>query len=133
MCIFCRIISGELPAYKIYENDRVLAFLDINPVSSGHTLVIPKAHVEDIESASFEDMQAIALAIKEIGRLLKEKLGCPAYNVSQNNGAAAGQEVPHLHFHLIPRHEDDGLKAWPQHPYHPGEAEAVSAKLNARI
>lgn len=129
MCVFCRIIKGDLPAYKVYEDERILAFLDINPVSPGHVLVIPKAHVEDIESAGSEDIAAIALVIKEIGRRLREKLACPAYNVSQNNGTAAGQEVPHLHFHLIPRYEGDGLKTWPQRPYQPGEAEAVLAKL----
>lgn len=129
MCIFCKIINGEIPCYKVYEDENVLAFLDIKPLNPGHTLVVPKKHYENLEEINEEDLTALILAIKKIGALIKEKLGVAGYNVSANNGAVAGQEVPHLHFHIIPRHENDGLSPWPRKEYKEGEAEEVIKKL----
>jgi len=129
MCVFCQIIKGEIPADKIYEDDRVLVFLDINPVNPGHTLVISKKHYSNIEEASEEDLTAIILTVKKIGRLLKDKFGVAGYNVTSNNDPVAGQNVPHIHFHIIPRHEGDGHVSWPTFEYGPGEPEEIVKKL----
>lgn len=131
MCIFCQIIKGEIPSYKVYEDDRVLAFLDIKPVNPGHTLVVTKAHYENIEAVPAEDLTALILAVKKIGRLLKDKLGAAGYNVTENNDPVAGQEIPHLHFHIIPRRLGDGHAQWAQGEYGPGEAAALLKKLFA--
>jgi len=129
MCIFCKIIAGEIPCHKVYEDDQVLAFLDIKPLNPGHILVVPKKHYENIEEITEEELTALILAIKKIGLLIKEKLGVTGYNISENNGEVAGQEVMHLHFHVIPRHSDDGLSPWPRKVYQDGEAEEVVKKL----
>ena len=131
MCVFCKIITGEIPSYKIYEDDQVFAFLDIKPVHHGHTLVISKKHVANLEEISETDLQAVILTVKKIGQMLKNKLGVLGYNVSLNNDPVAGQEIPHLHFHIIPRKIHDGLKLFPQQGYAPGEAEEVLRKLLA--
>lgn len=129
MCIFCKIIAGEIPFYKVYEDDRTLAFLDIKPVNPGHTLVVPKKHYENMEAVPAEDLTALILAVKKVGRLLKEKLGVAGYNLGVNNDPLSGQIVPHLHFHVMPRREGDGLQLWPQEDYAPGEAEEIIRRL----
>ena len=107
MCIFCQIINGEIPSYKVYEDDKVLAFLDIQPVSPGHTLVVSKKHYADLGEISEDDLLALISAVKKIGQQIKVKLGAAGYNVTNNNGVAAGQTVPHIHFHIIPRSDHD--------------------------
>jgi histidine triad (HIT) family protein len=107
-CIFCKIIRGEIPSYTIYEDDLVKVFLDINPVTKGHTLIIPKNHYDsliDIDSNTLLHIQNIA---KELMNKYKEKLGAEGFTLVQNNGL--GQEVKHYHLHLIPRYQEDGLK-----------------------
>lgn len=131
MCLFCQIIAGEIPAYKVYEDEKTLAFLDIKPVRSGDILVVPKRHVANIEDIEADDLIAVSLTMKKMGRLIKEKLGYAGYNVSMNNDPVAGQEIPHLHFHLIPRIKGDGLRTWTQRSYNEGEAEEVLNKLKA--
>lgn len=130
VCIFCRIVAGELSAYKIYEDDQVLAFLDIKPVSAGHTLVIPKKHHQSMEDISMNDLSSLFMVIKKVGLLLKQGLGIEGYNIIENNDAVAGQVVPHLHFHLIPRAAGDGLTTWPQREYQIGEAEEIIKKIS---
>lgn len=129
MCLFCKIVAGEIPSYKIYEDDKVYAFLDNKPVNPGHTLVVPKEHYANMEEIPEDDLQALIVAVKKIGKQMKEKLDCPAYNVIQNNGEVAGQVIHHLHFHLVPRFEGDGLKLFPHNEYKEGEAEEVQEKL----
>lgn len=129
-CIFCKIIKGEIPCYKVYEDEATLAFLDIKPTNPGHTLVIPKLHCKNMEEISEADLRSLILAIKKIGGLLKDKLGAAGYNIIENNDPAAGQLIPHLHFHIIPRSESDGLRPWPGSEYKPGEAEEIIKKLN---
>lgn len=131
MCIFCKIINSEIPCYKVYEDDVVLAFLDIKPLNPGHILVVPKNHYENLEEINETELAALILVVKKIGRMIKEKLGAAGYNVSENNGQVAGQEVPHLHFHIIPRHAGDGLGPWPRRGYQEGEAEEIIKKLSA--
>ncbi|MCX6794386.1 MAG: HIT family protein [Candidatus Falkowbacteria bacterium] len=129
MCIFCQIINNKIPSFKVYENDKILAILDIQPVNAGHTIVMSKKHYPNIEEAGEDDLTAIILAIKKIGHLLKNKLGVAGYNVTANNDPVAGQIIPHLHFHVIPRREGDGLKLWPTFGYGPGEREKILKKL----
>ncbi|WP_423792592.1 HIT family protein [Methanocaldococcus indicus] len=109
MCIFCKIVNGEIPAKVVYEDDYVLAFLDINPRSKGHTLVIPKKHYEKFEDIPDEELQKLILGVKKTLNILK-KLGFSDYNIVNNNGKLAGQEVNHVHFHIIPRFgEEEGI------------------------
>ena len=128
-CIFCKIIKGEIPSDKVYEDEDTLAFLDINPTSEGHTLVIPKKHFVNFEDIPENELQKVILIVKKIGKALKDGLGVESYNVCENNDPAAGQEIPHIHFHLVPRYENDGLKPWPQASYPEGRAEEVLKKI----
>jgi len=128
-CIFCKIVDSTLPSYKVYEDEEVLAFLDIGPSNYGHTLVIPKKHFEDIETTPGEIICKVVKVVKKIGLSIKKSLEVPGYNIAVNNGAIAGQIVPHLHFHIIPRYENDGLNLWPQGKYGDGEAEEVLKKI----
>jgi len=124
-CIFCKIIAGEIPSYKVYEDEDNFAFLDIAPVSHGHTLVVPKKHYANLEEIGEEELSQLIKAVKKIGKAIKEGLGVKGYNATMNNNQVAGQVVPHLHFHLIPRKEGDGLELWPQGKYNEGEEEKV--------
>ena len=107
-CPFCKIAAGELPAKKIYENETVVAFLDINPRSPGHTLVIPKEHYETLFDVPADEAAEIFHAVKIIADAVKEGSGADGLSLSQSNYRAAGQIVPHLHFHLIPRFNSEG-------------------------
>ena len=107
-CLFCKIISGTIPCYKVYEDESVLAFLDIHPCSKGHTVVIPKEHVETIEEMNTETFQRIAGGVKAVAERVKAQLKPDAMNIGINNGKAAGQAVPHVHWHIIPRYVRDG-------------------------
>ena len=104
--IFSRIIRGEIPSHKIYEDDRVFAFLDVNPLSDGHTLVIPKEEAATLDQLSDESAAAIGRALPRIARAIMKATGATAYNLLQNNGVAAHQAVFHVHFHIIPKHPD---------------------------
>ena len=131
MCVFCKIINNEISSHKVYEDGKTLAFLDIKPVNAGHILVVPKAHYENIEAAPVEELGGLMKTVKLIGGLLKEKLGVAGYNVYENNDPVSGQIIPHLHFHVIPRHGGDGLKLWPGRDYRDGEAEEILKKLSS--
>lgn len=112
-CIFCKIVAGEIPSHKLYEDDHTLAFLDINPASRGHTLVISKTHADDLFSIGSDDASAAARTVQVVARILHNRLQPDGMNVIQNNGAAAGQTAFHYHVHLIPRWEGDGaLRLW---------------------
>jgi histidine triad (HIT) family protein len=102
-CLFCAIIAGDIPSRQVYADDTAIAFLDINPWHRGHTLVIPRHHVVDVLDEP-ESLSAIAPAIQATGRLLVDRLGADGLNLLANSGAVAGQEVFHLHVHLIPRY-----------------------------
>ena len=104
--IFTKIINGEIPSHRVYEDDRVFAFLDIGPLSNGHTLVIPKEAVTTIDQLSDESAAAIGRVLPRISRAVLRATGATALNILQNNGVEAHQEVPHVHFHIIPRFED---------------------------
>ena len=107
-CIFCKIIKGEIPSYTTYEDDIVKVFLDVNPVSNGHTLIVPKKHFTDIKDMDLETLTHIQKTVKELFPQYKEKLSCDGITLCQNN--EYGQEVKHYHLHIIPRYENDNLK-----------------------
>jgi len=107
-CVFCKIRDGQIPSLRIFEDDRTLAFMDINPVTHGHCLVIPKAHAATLFEAEVEDLQATIVAAQQVARAIREALAPDGLNMLQANGAAAFQSVPHFHLHLIPRWANDG-------------------------
>ena len=104
MDIFCKIINGEIPSYKLYEDDYVLAFLDISPQTNGHTLIIPKKHYLDFDDITDETLEHIKETARYIKKLLTNKLSCDGITFVQNNGCC--QEVKHYHLHLIPQYEE---------------------------
>jgi len=112
-CIFCKILKGEIPSYKIYEDDKTYAFLDISRDCYGHTLVIPKKHFVNVMDCEEEYMSAVAAAVRKIANHFVGECGFSGVNVLNASGKSAQQSVFHLHFHVIPRKEDDGLNMWP--------------------
>jgi histidine triad (HIT) family protein len=109
-CLFCAMAAGEIPCFKIYEDENFFAILDINPASSGHTLVIPKAHYPDFTETPDEVIAEAAKVIKKVSAKLCAALNADGFNLLQNNGEAAGQTVKHIHFHIIPRKNGDAIK-----------------------
>jgi histidine triad (HIT) family protein len=105
-CIFCKIVKGEIPCFKVYEDDRVIAFLDINPIAEGHTLIIPKKHAENLWEIPGEDLSAIHLASQKIIQAIREALNPTGVAVLQLNGRGVNQVVMHYHLHLMPRSAD---------------------------
>lgn len=129
-CVFCRIIQGEIPCAKVYEDDQVLAFLDLGPVKPGHVLVIPKSHHENLLDTPTELAPAIFAALRKVGRAVMQATGATGFNVLQNNYPASGQAVFHVHWHIIPRVEEDGLSLWPQGAYNDQQ---TMREMSARI
>lgn len=107
-CLFCKIIAGEIPCYKVFENEYVLAFLDIEPKAMGHTLIIPKKHFKDLDDIDENTLKEIFNAAKTIKKVLEEKLSCSGLSLIQNNGDL--QEVKHFHLHLIPNYQENSEK-----------------------
>jgi histidine triad (HIT) family protein len=127
-CVFCAIAAGEIPSCKVYEDDVVFACLDIGPFSEGHTLVIPKAHSTGLLDTDEALLGAVVARVRKIAAHLKTALPCDGFNILQNNGAAAGQTVNHLHFHIVPRRQGDRLV------FENGTADAAAlAALAARL
>jgi len=108
-CIFCKIVSNEIPSVKVYEDDRVFAFMDINPLNEGHILIIPKAHAATIYEITEADFLAVTSATHKLAAAVKKALNPDGINLMQLNGRAANQVVPHLHVHIVPRWSGDGL------------------------
>jgi len=133
-CVFCKIVKGEIPSSKIYENERVLAFMDINPVTVGHTLVIPKAHASDLAGMSEVDVAAVAEVLRLLAPAVMRAVGARGYNILNNFGAVAGQAVEHVHFHLIPRTSGDGRGyRWLTFDYEKGRAGEIAAAIIAEL
>jgi histidine triad (HIT) family protein len=107
-CLFCAIAAGKVPAHVVYEDDRVIAFLDIHPSAPGHTLITPRTHVARIEDLSAEDAAALFAALHRLAKPIREAVGAEAATVGINDGPGSGQEVPHVHIHVIPRRRGDG-------------------------
>lgn len=127
-CIFCKIAAGEIPSFKVYEDGDVLAYLDINPFTKGHTLVIPKAHSSGLVDTDNERLATVMAAVRKVASHLKTALPCDGFNILQNNGAAAGQTVNHLHFHIIPRYNGEELK-FESHPGDMAELDELARRL----
>ncbi|MFT4308970.1 MAG: HIT family protein [Candidatus Woesearchaeota archaeon] len=133
-CIFCKIIAKEIPSAIIYEDREYIAFLDINPVNKGHTLVIPKKHYANINELPDSFNASYMNIIKKIGRAVQESTGCEGYNLIFNTGKPAGQAVFHVHCHIIPRIEGDGFEHWSGNPYPTNEEmEQYKNRIKERI
>ena len=132
-CIFCKIIKGEIPCEKIYENDKIFAFLDIAPVTKGHTLVIPKEHHKDLLDMPDELIAEVSKAAKKIAKVVIKAVNTKGFNIAQNNGKVSGQEVMHYHLHIVPRFDDDGLINWPHKKYEEGEADKLAKDIKSLL
>jgi histidine triad (HIT) family protein len=123
-CIFCKIVAGAIPALRVHEDEKILAFLDIGPLAEGHLLIIPKAHSERLEEMEPDVLGHLARQLPRLARAVLSVTGSEGYNLLQNNGRVSGQEVPHVHFHIIPRAPGDGLGyRWLASSYSPGRGE----------
>ncbi|HXR90600.1 MAG TPA: HIT family protein [Steroidobacteraceae bacterium] len=133
--IFGKILSGAIPCHKVYEDEQVFAFLDINPLSSGHTLVVPKEPARTLDALSDESAAALGRVLPRICRAVIAVTGVREYNVLENNGTGAHQVVPHVHFHIIPKpNRDDGLGiGWPARALEQRAGVELAAKLRAAL
>ncbi|HEV7121487.1 MAG TPA: HIT family protein [Candidatus Paceibacterota bacterium] len=131
--VFAKIIRREIPAEILYEDDDTLAFLDIAPVSPGHTLVIPKKPVRNIFDADDDTLASVMKTVRKIAPAVRDAVGADALNIQSNHGAEAGQIVFHMHFHLIPRFAGDDFFMWPHKEYKEGEAKEVAEKIRAKL
>ncbi len=129
--IFSKIIAGDIPCHKLYEDDYVLAFLDASPLSFGHTLVISKEPAETLDQLSDESAAALGKVLPRIARAVQQASGTQEYNVLQNNGPGAHQAVMHLHFHIIPKpNREEGLQiGWPAKALHPTQAQDLAKNI----
>ena len=133
-CIFCKIVNGQIPCHKVYENETALAFLDIGPLSRGHCLIIPKAHYARLDETPIDVVAACASLLPQLGQAVVTATGAAGWNVLQNNGPVAGQEVHHVHFHIIPRNEDDGLGfRWLAGKLNPDEATKLVRDITVHL
>jgi histidine triad (HIT) family protein len=124
-CLFCKIVAGDLPATIVAEDDRTVAFMDINPATRGHLLVVPRKHTRDLTQIDPDELAAVAQAAQRLASTMPEKLGAAGVNLLNSCGAAAWQTVFHFHLHVIPRYEDDPLRL-PWVPG-PGDADEITA------
>jgi histidine triad (HIT) family protein len=132
-CIFCKIATGKIPCAKVYENEHVLAFLDIAPVNKGHTLVIPKKHSVNLLDIPDAELKEVMAAAKKVANAVKIGTKCDGISLSMSNGKAAGQEVGHAHVHIIPRFSYDGLRHWPHKMYQNGEMIDTCERITQRL
>ena len=133
-CIFCKVIKGGLPSYKVHEDGSVVAFLDIFPIHPGHVLVVPKKHYVDIFDTPEKEMQELVAAAKRIAPAVMKATKADGINIGMNNKPASGQVVMHAHLHVIPRYSNDGLKTWPQKPYgSDAEKEKIAAAIRSTV
>jgi histidine triad (HIT) family protein len=133
--IFTKIIAGEIPCFRVYEDDNVFAFLDINPLSRGHTLVIPKEPAETLDQLSEESAAALGRVLPRISRAILRATGATAFNLLQNNGATAHQAVMHVHFHIIPKYADGsglGLQ-WPAQSLSADEGKLLATAIGEQM
>ena len=132
--IFTKILRGEIPCHRVYEDDAVLAFLDVSPLAPGHTLVIPKEAVSTLDRLSDESSAAIGRVLPRIARAVLAETGATSFNVLQNNGAAAHQAVFHVHFHIIPRFEGRGLGiGWEPMPAGASDLKALGGRIASAL
>jgi len=133
-CIFCKIIAGELPSARVYEDNSVLAFLDISPIAKGHTLVVPKGHFPTLLDLPESEGKALFKALRLVAGAVKAETGAGGFNCVQNNFAPAGQVVFHFHIHIVPRFDNDGLPGWPGGRYvDTDEMQQLARSISARM
>jgi len=132
-CLFCQIIAKAIPSTPVYEDAGFYAFLDIHPVNPGHTLVVPKEHSRHLSDATEETARELMSVTQKIARAICLALGSDDFNLEMNCGPTAGQVIPHLHMHVVPRLADDKLKHWPGKSYAEGAAEVVAEKIRASM
>lgn len=129
-CLFCKIVAEEIPATKVHEDERTVAFMDISPGTRGHLLVIPREHAADLHAIGDEDLAAVARTARTMAAKALERLGAEGVNVIQNNGSAAWQTVFHYHVHVVPRYQGDGITLpWVPTPGDEDEIKAAAAEL----
>ena len=134
MTIFSKIIKGEIPSHKVYEDDKVFAFLDIGPLSNGHTLVIPKEASPTLDQLSDDSAAAIGRVLPRLCRAVMKATGAKDFNILQNNGANAHQVVMHVHFHIIPKFESEGLGIdWEPKPFDHATGAALAKKIASSL
>ncbi len=134
MCVFCKIVTGEIPATKVYEDEEFIAFLDIGPVNKGHILVVPKKHYPTLLDMPEEEAGKLYKLVHRAAKAVKEALDADGLNIINNVGSAAGQEVFHVHVHVIPRFLDDEMKfGWRKLQYKEGEMQEYAEKIKSRF
>ena len=133
-CVFCKIVAGEIPASVVVEDESAVVFLDVGPLAEGHLLLIPREHFPSISEMPPDRMAAITRRLPQLGRAVREVMGVEGFNVLVNEGRVAGQEVPHVHFHLIPRVSGDGLGyRWDVGKYPEGRAEEIQLRYKKAL
>jgi histidine triad (HIT) family protein len=133
-CVFCKILDGQIPATKVFQDDACLAFLDIGPVADGHVLLVSADHVESIDGLSPDQAAAVLRNLPALVAAVRAATGCQGVNVLQNNGRIAGQLVPHVHFHIIPRTPGDKFDyTWPAGKYPPGRADQLARAIREAL
>lgn len=132
-CIFCKIVAGEMPSFKVYEDADILAFMDIKPFTRGHSLVIPKQHFENIFDISEDALQKVSVVAKKLSQKIKDVLAADSIRLSQSNGKVAGQDVMHFHLHIIPRYKDDGVPMSATTTAQPPQADSEELKKTAEM
>ncbi len=128
-CIFCKIVKKEIPTHVLYENAKYLCFLDINPVTRGHALVIPKRHSHDILECTPEDRDGLLEVVMKVAPAILKGVNAVSFNIGINTGKPAGQSVFHTHMHIIPRTEKDQLPNWSSNPAHAKELPRIREKI----
>jgi histidine triad (HIT) family protein len=133
-CIFCKIAAGNIPSAKVLEDAAAFAFMDIGPLAVGHVLLVPKGHFVTLDQMPADTAAAMLRHLPALVRAVQAATGCQGVNVLQNNGAAAHQEVRHVHFHIIPRNTGDAFHFnWPAGKYPPGRVEELAAAIRSKL
>jgi histidine triad (HIT) family protein len=133
-CIFCKIVAGQVPCFRLYEDDTTISFMDINPVNPGHALAVAKGHWPTVDAIPADVLANVARTAQRIAKAVMKELKPHGVNLLQANGEGAGQSVPHLHIHIMPRRAGDGLILnWQPKPGHMKEIEAVYKRLKAAM
>lgn len=133
-CIFCKIVAGQIPCFKLFEDDTTIAFMDINPVNPGHALAVAKGHWPTVDVIPADVLGAVAKTAQRVAKAVVSELKPGGVSLMQANGEAAGQSVPHLHIHVLPRHSEDGATLnWDYRPGDKAEIEAIYKRLKAAL
>lgn len=133
-CLFCEIVNENVPADKVYENEYVCAFLDINPVNKGHVLLVPKEHYRNLHELPDSLVEKLAVKTKALASAIRQTVSADGINIGMNNGEAAGQVIFHAHIHIMPRFENDGHEHWSSnYTYQEGEAKETAQELSKEL